>query len=1130
MAKREVQLILRLKDLATKGFTSFGTTAKKVAGIAGAAFVAIGIKATKMAVDFESQMTRVSTLVDTNVVDMKKLSSGVLDLFKSLPVKSMADLSDGLFDIISAGVPASESLNVLGTVARTAVGGFTDVKTVAKGVTAALNAFSSEGLTATEVTDAFFVANKRGATTIGELSDGIGKSASLANSLGVSFDDLLANATALTLGGLKTSEAFTSLTATFANILTPSQELLRRMPDLASEFNAASLKAKGLTQFMVDLAEKTEGDNEATKLLFGSVEALKGVLSLTAGEGSTVASVTEDMANKAGEGAEAFKKANESTEAMYLTAKNRLSVVLVDLGARVLPFVTKALRGYSVLFDELDGTSRARELDRLTRSVNQLSTAVDPGTSIRLALLSKRLRDLAGGPDKAAFAGPSALAQQLDTFRSVLIGLQKEADSLGRDQLLALRNGLLFAAQSGQLTTKQMVDLGASLNIIFKRLSPSGGQIIAPIANAVPDSVATLKARLVELNNEIGVRAVQVQRQLTRTQAKELLARDTALADSMRGQAKTVEEGNARLAELDRTLSERQRIANEARQKSAKETAERLTKLNDEIALKTVQAEQQITEQQAKEYIQRQQDLGGFTQTQVGTISGAYAELDRLNTILAAGLSRDLIPRIKESGTALRTVSRDTVETAEAMQVLALKSRLTIDVVRQLTADGFSYDAAAKQWVRTTKDGSQKVDELSRSLEQGARSAIDTAGALGLVGRAAQGTLNTIVNLGASIAAVFSGGFSAQGVIGIISGVGSLVKGIFGGKSPAQKAAEAVLKQNTNVLRDNSLRLGDLVRLSTPGAQLAGVQEVLSRFLIQFSGKPDTATSKESTRTALAGLLASKGVGLGDLDRLAQDLGLTIKDSKGNFILGGLRQLLSVLGSIEPTQFANTFAGQREALGREATLFDLSPAEQAKRLAALAGGPLGSGAIGSRLFGINFGTAEGREAGLQAIRQLFLDLPTLSARDLGGLSGSDFLRVLEDLKGFLQDATDAPLATLGDPLPVVAVAPPATMPSLGEVVVGGLSSIDIMHESLGALQTMSGSLGRIESLLSSRLPQPGTGALSGRQVTVTIGSVNLGGGLGGFSREDLAREISMALAREVFLADQAVGRARVRVQ
>ena len=67
-----------------------------------------------------------------------------------------------MFDAVSAGVPAGETIQFLNVSARLAIGGVTDLGTSTDGLTTILNAYKLETEETSKVADAFFSAQKEG--------------------------------------------------------------------------------------------------------------------------------------------------------------------------------------------------------------------------------------------------------------------------------------------------------------------------------------------------------------------------------------------------------------------------------------------------------------------------------------------------------------------------------------------------------------------------------------------------------------------------------------------------------------------------------------------------------------------------------------------------------------------------------------------------------------------------------------------------------------------------------------------------------------------------------------------------------------------------------------------------------
>jgi len=229
---------------------------------------------------FRDGLAEVSTLVDTAVFSMDELSEAAL---KQAGV--YGDLQGQVaayYQIISAGASTvAQATEILSAANKLAIGGVTDIATAADGLTSVLNAYGDKVGSATDVSDAMFVAMRAGKTTIGELSAGLGQVAPLAAQTGVSFDELVGSVSALTKGGIATSQAMTGVRAILASVAKPTSEAVTLSKKLGLEFNSTALASKGLKGFLDELVDKTNGSTDALAQLFGGVEALVPVMALS---------------------------------------------------------------------------------------------------------------------------------------------------------------------------------------------------------------------------------------------------------------------------------------------------------------------------------------------------------------------------------------------------------------------------------------------------------------------------------------------------------------------------------------------------------------------------------------------------------------------------------------------------------------------------------------------------------------------------------------------------------------------------------------------------------------------------------------------------------------------------------
>jgi len=442
-------------DKASSRLTGMGTTAMIAGGVVAAGLGVAVHSATK----FNTSMAEVSTLVDTSTTDMDALASNVRSLskeFGQMPV----DTAKALYTTISAGFgDAQDATIMLEGAMKLARGGITDTETAIDGLTSIMNSYGMAADQVTGVSDQMFVAMKAGKTTIGELSSSMGKVTPLAASAGVSLDQLLAATSALTLGGLKTKEATTSLRQILAAVVKPTSEASKTAERLGIDFSGAAVKSMGLANWLAHVKEKTGGSQETMATLFGSVEALSGVLALTGNQAGSFADILGQMQTAGGATEEAFRKVDATAGAAFDRAKANASVLMETVGNALLPVVSGLANAFAWLSDKISSLAEAHPF--LTKLVVVL-TAVSAG----VALIGGAAM-IMGGKVMAAMA---------------MVNLSTGGVLLIVGALVAGITGLVMYFTSG---TDEMVDSTSTFGRVLGGLKTAFYAVATPIAYGV---------------------------------------------------------------------------------------------------------------------------------------------------------------------------------------------------------------------------------------------------------------------------------------------------------------------------------------------------------------------------------------------------------------------------------------------------------------------------------------------------------------------------------------------------------------------------------------------------------------------------------------------------------------------
>ncbi len=348
--KRKVSSLRGSLERLQKAAEAFANTSKRIA-IVGAAVTGALAAPVTAAATFEEGMARVSTMLDMSFEKTKKVFGGpALNLARKFG-SSLSDITNAMYQSLSASVPKENLISFLETAGKAAVAGATDLKTAVDGLTSALNAYKIPVSEAAKVSDVFFAAVKAGKTTFPEIARSLGEVAPFAAEAGVKLDELLAAMAYLTKSGLSTSEAFTGLKYVLQGITNPTSEAGKMFDKLGVQIDGNTLRQKGLLgtlkELILAVKEHTDDEAERERILakiFGSIEGYNAMLSLTSDNMKGFAEVLNMVRRSTGATEEAFKKMSQTTYFQFRRAIAGVKVLGVMIGDALLPSINRLLR------------------------------------------------------------------------------------------------------------------------------------------------------------------------------------------------------------------------------------------------------------------------------------------------------------------------------------------------------------------------------------------------------------------------------------------------------------------------------------------------------------------------------------------------------------------------------------------------------------------------------------------------------------------------------------------------------------------------------------------------------------------------------------------------------------------
>ena len=179
-------------------------------------------------------------------VNAEQLTQNLREVSRELQgQKSVVELTAAAYDVASAGfADAASASTVLKAASQGAIGGFSDLNTVANATTSVLNAYGMSAANAGSLVDQFIQTQNDGKIVVAEYAANIGKVASAAAGLGIPLAEVNAVIAQATASGVQAEVAFTGLKSALARLA--SGEASNAIKETGIQIDAASLKTDGL--------------------------------------------------------------------------------------------------------------------------------------------------------------------------------------------------------------------------------------------------------------------------------------------------------------------------------------------------------------------------------------------------------------------------------------------------------------------------------------------------------------------------------------------------------------------------------------------------------------------------------------------------------------------------------------------------------------------------------------------------------------------------------------------------------------------------------------------------------------------------------------------------------------------
>ena len=296
--------------------------------------VAAAIASSKTFIDLDKQVRKVQTISNDG---FRTIQDNVRNLATDTGT-SVNDLTEALYQTVSAIGDVEGKYEVLNTANKLAVGGFTTTTNSVDVLTTVLNAYKMRIIDVEKISDLLIQTQNKGKTTVDLLATSLGNVIPTAAATGVSFEQLSTAMALITSNGIGTAESATALNAMFNELAKNSTEASKAFKKAAGMGFVEYMKAGGdLGDALMILKEQADKTGDSLLDLF-NIRSFKGAQSIV--DSFDRYTIFKDaMSDATGVTETAFEKMQESLSQQIKIITANLKEISISFGASLAPTI-----------------------------------------------------------------------------------------------------------------------------------------------------------------------------------------------------------------------------------------------------------------------------------------------------------------------------------------------------------------------------------------------------------------------------------------------------------------------------------------------------------------------------------------------------------------------------------------------------------------------------------------------------------------------------------------------------------------------------------------------------------------------------------------------------------------------
>lgn len=456
-----------------KSLTSVGTTLTKNVTVP---LTAVGVAGLKVATDFEKGMSEVKAISGATGDEFDALREKAIELGADTAF-SAGEVAEAMVEMAKAGWDSQQIIDGMSGVLAAAAASGEGLASVSTIVADAITGFGLAASDSTKVADLLTQAANSGTIGISDLGESFKYIAPVAGAMGLSIEDVTTALSAMSMSGIKGSQAGTALRTMLTNLVKPTDDMAAAMEELGIEVANTDGTMKPLDEIIGILRESFSGLTDEQKSYYAALLAgktgMSGMLSLLNLTEEEYNAIAESMDNAGGVAEETAAVMQDNLQSKVEQLGGALESLAIKLADHVIPYLQKFVVWLTSLVDKF--------------------AALDPETQ-------KTILKFAG---IAAAAGPvlTVIGKLVSGVGGMITTFGKIPGAISKVQTVftALGTKLINVKEGFVLAKNGMTALGAQASPLGAALAGITGPMIAIVA-----AIALVVAAFVSLwkNNE----------------------------------------------------------------------------------------------------------------------------------------------------------------------------------------------------------------------------------------------------------------------------------------------------------------------------------------------------------------------------------------------------------------------------------------------------------------------------------------------------------------------------------------------------------------------------------------------------------------------------------------------------